>query len=96
MIVPRDASEIHSELEKAGRVSDYMELTELMVDTVQREESSGAHFRTEYQTEEGEAKWNHASFCCSSAWGWNNNPSSSMLNKEKLIGTLTPSVQSYK
>ncbi|GAA4245357.1 fumarate reductase/succinate dehydrogenase flavoprotein subunit [Winogradskyella damuponensis] len=98
LIVPGEASEVNSELEKAGRVADYMELAELMcIDALQREESCGAHFRTEYQTAEGEAKRDDTNFCYSSAWEWNNNPSNPILNKEKLIfETVTPSVRSYK
>jgi len=98
LIVPGEASEVNSELEKAGRVADYMELAELMcIDALQREESCGAHFRTEYQTAEGEAKRDDTNFCYSSAWEWNNNPSNPILNKEKLMfETVTPSVRSYK
>ena len=98
LIVPGDASEVNSELEKAGRVADYMEIAELMcVDALQREESCGAHFRIEYQTEEGEAKRDDANFCYSSAWEWNKNPSTPILNKESLtFETVTPSVRSYK
>jgi succinate dehydrogenase / fumarate reductase flavoprotein subunit len=98
LIVPGDASEVNSELEKAGRVADYMELAELMcIDALQREESCGAHFRTEYQTPEGEAKRDDEHFCYSSAWEWSNEASSPLLNKEPLIfETVTPSVRSYK
>ncbi|MGR7813854.1 fumarate reductase/succinate dehydrogenase flavoprotein subunit [Lacinutrix undariae] len=98
LIVPGDISEVNSELEKAGRVADYMEVAELMcMDALQREESCGAHFRTEYQTPEGEAKRDDENFCYSSAWEWHKNVSDAILNKEKLIfEAVKPSVRSYK
>ncbi|MCB0581670.1 MAG: fumarate reductase/succinate dehydrogenase flavoprotein subunit, partial [Phaeodactylibacter sp.] len=53
--VPGSAAQVNSELEKAGRVADYLELAEVMCyDALTREESCGAHFREEYQTAEGE------------------------------------------
>lgn len=98
LIVPGDIYEVNSELEKAGRVADYMEVAELMcIDALQREESCGAHFRTEYQTAEGEAKRDDDNFCYSSAWEWYKNVSESILHKEHLIfETVKPSVRSYK
>ncbi|WP_029038065.1 fumarate reductase/succinate dehydrogenase flavoprotein subunit [Salinimicrobium xinjiangense] len=98
LLVPGTAGEVNSELEKAGRVSDYMELAELMcIDALHREESCGAHFRAEYQTEEGEAKRDDENFCYSAAWEWTGNPSSPILNKEPLVfETVTPTVRSYK
>ena len=55
--VPGTASELNIELEKAGRLADFIELGELMaVDALQREESCGGHFREEHQTDENEAK----------------------------------------
>jgi succinate dehydrogenase / fumarate reductase flavoprotein subunit len=54
--VPGDANEMNQELEKAGRVADFLELGELFAkDALHRNESCGGHFREEYQTEEGEA-----------------------------------------
>jgi len=56
-------------LERAGRVADYLELAELMaVDALQREESCGAHFREEHQTEDGEALRRDDEFAFVSAW----------------------------
>ncbi|MCC7013758.1 MAG: fumarate reductase/succinate dehydrogenase flavoprotein subunit [Planctomycetes bacterium] len=61
--------ELNRELEKAGRVADFMELAELMVlDAQYRKESCGGHFRVEYQTEEGEALRDDANFCHVAAW----------------------------
>ena len=67
--IPGDSDQVNSELEKAGRVADYLELAELMcLDALTREESCGAHFREEYQTEDGEALRNDDDFCFSSLW----------------------------
>jgi len=72
--IPGSAGQVNSELEKAGRVADYLELGELMChDALTREESCGAHFREEYQTEEGEAKRDDENFAFISAWGYNPN-----------------------
>lgn len=97
LIVPSTANEINSELEKAGRVADYMELAELMcIDALSRNESCGAHFREEYQTEGGEAQRNDEEFQYSSLWEWNKNVSEAILNKESLVfETVKPSVRSY-
>mgnify|MGYP000361475257 CR=1 FL=1 len=55
-ILPGDGAELNQELEKAGRVADFIELAELMcMDARQRNQSCGGYFREEYQTEEGEA-----------------------------------------
>ncbi len=60
---------MNPELEKAGRVADFIEMGELMArDALQREESCGGHFREEYQTEEGEAKRNDDDFMFVAAW----------------------------
>lgn len=69
LIVSGDASELNMELEKAGRVGDYLELATLMCyDALHREESCGAHFREEYQTPQGEAQRDDSSFAHVSAW----------------------------
>ena len=98
LIVPGDATEVNSELEKAGRVADYMEVAELMcIDALEREESCGAHFRQEYQTEDGEAKRDDENFSYSAAWEWTKNPSAPKLNKEELIFEFVkPTIRSYK
>ncbi len=89
---------LNSELEKAGRIADYIELAELMCyDALQREESCGAHFREEYQTADGEAVRNDKEFCYVSAWEWkglNNEPE---LHKEPLtFESVELAVRSYK
>jgi succinate dehydrogenase / fumarate reductase, flavoprotein subunit len=67
--VPGSADEFNVELEKAGRVADFIELGELMcLDALTRKESCGGHFREEYQTEEGEAMRDDSNFAFVSAW----------------------------
>ncbi|MNL36576.1 Fumarate reductase flavoprotein subunit [compost metagenome] len=78
--VSGEEDEMNGELEKAGRVSDYLEVAELMCqDALTREESCGAHFREEYQSPEGEALRNDEKFCFVSAWKYQG------LNKEELL-----------
>jgi succinate dehydrogenase / fumarate reductase flavoprotein subunit len=67
--VPGSATELNQSLEMAGRVADFLELGELMcLDALEREESCGAHFREEFQTEEGEALRNDADYAHVAAW----------------------------
>ena len=67
--VPGSASDLNPALENAGRVADFMEFAELMCrDALERRESAGAHFREEFQTEEGEAVRNDEEFCHVAAW----------------------------
>jgi succinate dehydrogenase / fumarate reductase flavoprotein subunit len=62
-------TDINTELEKAGRVADFLELGELMaLDALQRKESCGGHFREESQTPENEAMRDDANFCHVAAW----------------------------
>lgn len=98
LLVPGDVEDINSELEKAGRVSDYFELAELMcIDALQREESCGAHFREEFQTEEGEAMRNDAEYSYSAAWEWSGQVSEPILNKEPLkFEYVKPTQRNYK
>ena len=85
VMVPGDANELNQELEKAGRVADFLELGELMCkDALEREESCGGHFREESQTEEGEALRNDADYTFVSAWEYAKKPSESPLHKEAL------------
>ena len=66
---PGDSSTFYQELERAGRVADFFELSELMCrDALARQESCGSHFRVEYATEQGEAKRNDGEFAHVAAW----------------------------
>ncbi|MFH6962935.1 fumarate reductase/succinate dehydrogenase flavoprotein subunit [Flavobacterium plurextorum] len=89
---------LNSELEKAGRIADYLELAELMCyDALQREESCGAHFREEYQTTEGEAVRNDSDFCYVSAWEYQGKDHPQKLHKEPLVfESVELAVRSYK
>lgn len=78
------ADEFNPDLEKAGRVADFLELGELMCkDALHREESCGGHFREEHQTEDGEAKRDDANFAYVAAWEFKGE-SNWELNKEEL------------
>jgi succinate dehydrogenase / fumarate reductase flavoprotein subunit len=91
-------SELNTELEKAGRVADYLEVGELMCyDALTREESCGAHFREEYQTPDGEAARNDKDFAFTSAWEWTGAGKEPIWHKEQLrFEFVTPSLRSYK
>ena len=83
--VPGNSNELNQELEKAGRVADFLELGELMCkDALERAESCGGHFREESQTKEGEALRNDEDFTFVSAWEYAEKPSESVLHKEEL------------
>jgi len=78
-------NEVNPELEKAGRVADFLELGELMaLDALNREESCGGHFREEYQTPEGEALRNDDDFMYVAAWEYTGDDKEPKLNKESL------------
>jgi succinate dehydrogenase / fumarate reductase flavoprotein subunit len=95
--VPGTANEFNPELEKAGRVADFLELGELMcVDALNRRESCGGHFREESQTDEGEAKRNDEEFSYVAAWEYKG-PSQFELHKEELVfEECKPTQRSYK
>jgi succinate dehydrogenase / fumarate reductase, flavoprotein subunit len=91
-------SELNTELEKAGRVADYLEVGELMCyDALTRQESCGAHFREEYQTPDGEAARNDKDFAFTSAWEWAGAGNEPIWHKEPLrFEFVMPSLRSYK
>jgi succinate dehydrogenase / fumarate reductase, flavoprotein subunit len=63
------ANELNTELEKAGRLADFIDLGELMCrDALERKESCGGHFRTEYQTPDNEALRDDENFCHAAVW----------------------------
>ena len=83
--IPGDTDEFNPELEKAGRVADFLELGELMcVDALNRNESCGGHFREEYQTEDGEALRDDENFAYVAAWEYKAS-SEFELHKEDLV-----------
>lgn len=96
--VTGDAADLNMSLEKAGRVADLIELGELMCrDALTREESCGAHFRTEYQTAEGEAVRNDEDFCHVAAWELNGHDQEPTRHVEQLeFESVNLAVRSYK
>lgn len=85
VMVPGGVNEMNSELEKAGRVADFLELGELFAkDALERNESCGGHFREESKTEEGEALRNDKDFAYVSAWEYTGEPKDAILHKEEL------------
>jgi succinate dehydrogenase / fumarate reductase, flavoprotein subunit len=95
--IPGSANEINPELEKAGRVADFLELGELMcVDALNRRESCGGHFREESQTPDGEAQRDDENFSYVAAWEYKGE-SQFELHKESLVfEECKPTQRSYK
>ncbi|WP_127023092.1 fumarate reductase/succinate dehydrogenase flavoprotein subunit [Flagellimonas beolgyonensis] len=88
----------NQELEKAGRVADFLELGELFAkDALHRNESCGGHFREEYQTEEGEALRDDKNFKYVAAWEYVGEPKDAKLHKEDLVyENIELKTRSYK
>jgi len=96
--VPGQLHEFNQELEKAGRVADYLELSELMcVDALTRAESCGGHFREESQSDEGEAARDDENFMYVGAYEYTGDPGSEVLHKETLeYNNIEVKTRSYK
>jgi succinate dehydrogenase / fumarate reductase, flavoprotein subunit len=85
LFVPGSADEFNPELEKAGRVADFIELGDLMIrDALNRNESCGGHFREEY-SENGEAKRDDENYTYVAAWEYTGEKSEPGLHKEQLV-----------
>jgi len=86
VFVPGDADEMNTELEKALRVADFIELGQLMaVDALNRNESCGGHFREEYQDAEGETLRDDENFKMVAAWEYQGGDAkNATLHKEEL------------
>jgi succinate dehydrogenase / fumarate reductase flavoprotein subunit len=91
-------NDLNSELERARRTVDFLELGELMaLDALHRNESCGGHFREEYQTEDGEAKRDDRNFTYVAAWEFAGDGKKPRLHKEPLkFEYVKPSQRSYK
>ena len=96
--VPGDAADLNQQLEKAGRVADFLEFGELMAhDALDRDESCGAHYRVEHTTDEGEAKRRDDLYSYVSVWEHAGVGRPPILHKEPLtFEYVTPSQRSYK
>ena len=96
--VPGSIDSKNQELEKAGRVADFLELGELFAkDALHRNESCGGHFREEYQTEEGEALRDDENFKYVAAWEYKGEPKDAELHKEDLVyENIELKTRSYK
>ena len=100
--VPGKANELNQELEKAGRVADFLELGELFAkDALERNESCGGHFREEYVEKSGEQKGealrDDKNYAFVSAWEHTGVPSEAILHKEKLeFNDIELKQRSYK
>jgi succinate dehydrogenase / fumarate reductase flavoprotein subunit len=96
--VPGSDADLNVALERANRVADYMEFGELLaLDALTREESCGGHFRTEYQTPDGEAKRDDSKFCHVAAWEYAGPDKQPIRNEEPLEFTAVKLAErSYK
>ncbi|MCP4882881.1 MAG: fumarate reductase/succinate dehydrogenase flavoprotein subunit [Flavobacteriales bacterium] len=96
--VTGELNELNPELEKAGRVADFLELGELFAkDALEREESCGGHFREEHVTEDGEAKRDDKNYAYVAAWEYTGKPSEAILHKEDLeFKDIELKTRSYK
>jgi len=98
LLVPGELKNVNPELEKAGRVADFIELGELLArDALNRNESCGGHFREESSTEEGEAKRDDENFAYVAAWEFKGVDAEPVLHKEELVfETIHLTQRSYK
>lgn len=95
--IPGESNYLNVELEKAGRVADFLELGELMCrDALEREESCGGHYREEHQVD-GEAKRDDKNFCHVAAWEYTGKIDTSVRHKEELtFDNVHLATRSYK
>ncbi|AWL08767.1 fumarate reductase/succinate dehydrogenase flavoprotein subunit [Aquirufa nivalisilvae] len=95
--IPGEANNLNPELEKAGRVADFLELGELMCkDALERQESCGGHFREEYQTEDGEALRDDDKFAYVAAWEFQGESKFELHKEELKFENIKIAQRSYK
>ena len=95
--IPGEIDNLNPELEKAGRVADFLELGELMcIDALDRNESCGGHFRTEYQTEDGEALRDDENDAYVAAWEYEKQSSFKLHKEELKYENIKIAQRSYK
>jgi succinate dehydrogenase / fumarate reductase flavoprotein subunit len=95
--IPGNNKSLNPELEKAGRLADFLELGETMArDALSREESCGGHFREEHQTNENEARRDDENYRHVTAWEFQKD-NAPILHKEKLnFENVSLTTRSYK
>jgi succinate dehydrogenase / fumarate reductase flavoprotein subunit len=93
-----NGEELNQSLEKAGRVADFLEFGELLCrDALTREESCGGHFRTEYQTPDGEAKRDDEHFAHAAVWEYKGDNAVPARHQEPLeFENVHLATRSYK
>jgi succinate dehydrogenase / fumarate reductase flavoprotein subunit len=95
--IPGEINEMNPELDKAGRVADFIELGELMCkDALDRNESCGGHFREESQTEDGEAKRDDANYSYVAAWEYKGESDWQLVKEPLTFEIVKPTQRSYK
>jgi succinate dehydrogenase / fumarate reductase, flavoprotein subunit len=96
--VPGNSANLNQELERAGRIADFLDFGALMArDALQRDESCGAHFRIEHQTQDAEALRDDKNFSYVSAWEYKGSDKEPELHKEPLeFEHLKPATRNYK
>ena len=95
--VPGTSDEFNPELEKAGRVADFLELGELMcMDALNRNESCGGHFREEFQTVEGEAKRDDENYAYVAAWEFKDLSNWELQREDLIFENIKIAQRSYK
>ena len=98
LLVPGNSSNLNAELERAGRVRDFLDFGELLCrDALERNESCGGHFREEFQTEEGEATRDDENFAHAAVWEYKGDGSVPARHQEELkYENVKLAVRSYK
>jgi len=95
--IPGSINEMNTELDKAGRVADFIELGELMCkDALERNESCGGHFREESQTEDGEALRNDDQYMYVAAWELKGDSDWELHKEELKYDVIKPTQRNYK
>ena len=95
--IPGSEKDVNQELEKALRIKDFIELAELMAyDALDRNESCGAHFREEYQTDENEAERNDEQYKYVAAWDYSESENPKLFKEELRYDNVKLKTRSYK
>ncbi|MDE3124866.1 MAG: FAD-binding protein, partial [Bacteroidota bacterium] len=95
--IPGGINELNTELDKAGRVADFIELGELMcIDALNRNESCGGHFREEFQTPDGEALRDDANYMYVAAWEYKDDHNWELHKEPLQYDVIKPTQRNYK